>query len=133
MNEYHGARARVVQCRLSVDEHFCDCGHDVFLYIENMFNFAEANSKVYSLTKPSVVGYQATLSIDFKDLQKRIITNYTQEGSPNTNTKKKFNYHSPTKPHTSLWAKYSSSYLCSHGFYINDMLKALWVWYFFCH
>lgn len=44
---------------------------------------------IYSLIEPSVVGYQATLSIDFKNLQKRIITNYIQEGSPNTNTKKK--------------------------------------------
>jgi len=51
MNEYHCVHARVVHCKLSVDEHFYDCGHDVFLYVESMLNFAEAKLKVYSLTE----------------------------------------------------------------------------------
>lgn len=84
MNESPGARARVAYSGLSVAENFSNDGNDVLFYVDNMVNLAEANLEISSLIGPSAVGYQTTLSMDFKDLQKRIITNNTHQDSSNT-------------------------------------------------
>merc|ERR1712076_303158 len=82
MNEPPGARARVALTGLTVAEYFRDEeGQDVLLFVDNIFRFTQAGSKVSALLGriPSAVGYQPTLATDMGSLQERITT--TQKGS----------------------------------------------------
>ena len=83
MNEPPGARARVALSALTNAEYFRDMddGHDVLLFIDNIFRFTQAGSEVStSLGRiPSAVGYQPTLATDMGYLQERI--NSTKDGS----------------------------------------------------
>merc|ERR1712076_240802 len=82
MNEPPGARARVALTGLTVAEYFRDEeGQDVLLFVDNIFRFTQAGSKVSALLGriPSAVGYQPTLATDLAALQERITT--TQKGS----------------------------------------------------
>merc|ERR1712159_759415 len=63
MNEPPGARARVGLTGLTVAEYFRDKeGHDVLLFVDNIFRFTQACSEVSALLGriPSAVGYQPT-------------------------------------------------------------------------
>ncbi len=82
MNEPPGARARVALSALTVAENFRDNeGHDVLLFIDNIFRFTQAGSEVSALLGriPSAVGYQPTLGTEMGLLQERITT--TNKGS----------------------------------------------------
>ena len=83
MNEPPGARARVALSALTNAEYFRDMddGHNVLLFIDNIFRFTQAGSEVStSLGRiPSAVGYQPTLATDMGYLQERI--NSTKSGS----------------------------------------------------
>lgn len=83
MNEPPGARARVALTGLTIAEHFRDLdnGHDVLLFIDNIFRFTQAGSEVSTLLGriPSAVGYQPTLATDMGELQERITS--TNKGS----------------------------------------------------
>merc|ERR1712226_1630832 len=82
MNEPPGARARVALTGLTVAEYFRDQeGQDVLLFIDNIFRFTQAGSKVSALLGriPSAVGYQPTLATDMGAMQERITT--TKKGS----------------------------------------------------
>merc|ERR1719269_229278 len=82
MNEPPGARARVALTGLTVAEYFRDEeGHDVLLFVDNIFRFTQAGSEVSALLGriPSAVGYQPTLATDMGGLQERITT--TKKGS----------------------------------------------------
>ena len=82
MNEPPGARARVGLTGLTEAEYCRDEeGHDVLLFIDNIFRFTQAGSEVSVLLGriPSAVGYQPTLATDMGNLQERITT--TKKGS----------------------------------------------------
>ncbi|TCO10927.1 F0F1 ATP synthase subunit beta [Natronoflexus pectinivorans] len=86
MNEPPGARARVALSALTIAEGFRDGdgkgeGHDVLLFIDNIFRFTQAGSEVSALLgrMPSAVGYQPTLSSEMGALQERITS--TRHGS----------------------------------------------------
>ena len=82
MNEPPGARARVALTGLTQAEHFRDQeGHDVLLFVDNIFRFTQAGSEVSALLGriPSAVGYQPTLATDLGALQERITS--TVKGS----------------------------------------------------
>ncbi|KAL2943810.1 ATP synthase subunit beta chloroplastic [Bienertia sinuspersici] len=82
MNELSGARMKVGLSALNITEYFQDVNEqDVLLFIDNIFHFVQAGSKVSALLgrKPSVVGYQPTPSTEMGSLQE-IITS-TKEGS----------------------------------------------------
>lgn len=81
MNEPPGARLRVGLTGVTMAEYFRDQGHDVLLFIDNIFRFVQAGAEVSSLLGrlPSAVGYSPTLGTDLADLQERITS--TQAGS----------------------------------------------------
>src|SRR5690625_4924781 len=82
MNEPPGARMRVALTGLTMAEYFRDeQGHDVLLFIDNIFRFTQAGSEVSALLgrMPSAVGYQPTLATEMGQLQERITT--TNKGS----------------------------------------------------
>jgi F-type H+-transporting ATPase subunit beta len=82
MNEPPGARMRVALTGLTMAEHFRDKEHqDVLLFIDNIFRFTQAGSKVSALLgrMPSAVGYQPTLATEMGQLQERITS--TKDGS----------------------------------------------------
>ena len=82
MNEPPGARMRVAESGLSMDEYFRDVKkQDVLLFIDNIFRFVQAGSEVSALLgrMPSAVGYQPTLATDLGELQERIAS--TTRGS----------------------------------------------------
>src|SRR5262245_9407047 len=81
MNEPSGARLRVPLTALTIAEHFRDEGHDVLLFIDNIFRFVQAGSEVSALLgrMPSQVGYQPTLTDEMGKLQERITS--TKVGS----------------------------------------------------
>ncbi len=82
MNEPPGARLRVGLTGLTVAEYFRDfSGLDVFIFIDNIFRFAQAGNEVSALLgrMPSAVGYQPTLATDMGLLQERITS--TRKGS----------------------------------------------------
>ena len=62
-------------------EYFRDEGHDVLLFIDNIFRFTQAGSEVSALLgrMPSAVGYQPTLATEMGQLQERITS--TKRGS----------------------------------------------------
>src|SRR6186997_3159847 len=80
MNEPPGARLRVGLTGLTMAEYFRDEeGHDVLLFIDNIFRFTQAGSEVSALLgrMPSAVGYQPTLATEMGDLQERITSTKT--------------------------------------------------------
>ena len=82
MNEPPGARMRVALSGLTMAEYFRDKeGHDVLLFIDNIFRFTQAGSEVSALLgrMPSAVGYQPTLATEMGALQERITS--TKKGS----------------------------------------------------
>ena len=86
MNEPPGARARVALSGLSVAEYFRDGGgegkgHDILLFMDNIFRFTQAGSEVSALLgrMPSAVGYQPTLATEMGVMQERITS--TRNGS----------------------------------------------------
>lgn len=81
MTESPGARLRVGLTGLTVAEYFRDEGHDVLLFIDNIFRFTQAGSEVSALLgrMPSAVGYQPTLATEMGELQERITS--THKGS----------------------------------------------------
>ena len=82
MNEPPGARMRVALTGLTMAEYFRDEeGHDVLLFIDNIFRFTQAGSEVSALLgrMPSAVGYQPTLATEMGALQERITS--TKNGS----------------------------------------------------
>src|SRR5690554_2857285 len=82
MNEPPGARQRVGLSGLTLAEYFRDReGQDVLLFIDNIFRFTQAGSKVSALLgrMPSAVGYQPTLQTEMGQLQERITS--TTKGS----------------------------------------------------
>lgn len=75
MNEPPGARLRVALSAVTVAEALRDeHGHDVLLFIDNIFRFTQAGSEVSALLgrMPSAVGYQPTLASEMGELQERI-------------------------------------------------------------
>ena len=82
MNEPPGARMRVALSGLTMAEYFREKeGHDVLLFIDNIFRFTQAGSEVSALLgrMPSAVGYQPTLATEMGALQERITS--TKKGS----------------------------------------------------
>ena len=81
MNEPPGVRLRVGLTALSMAEYFRDEGHDVLLFIDNIFRFVMSGSEVSALLgrMPSAVGYQPTLATEMGELQERITS--TRHGS----------------------------------------------------
>ncbi|PHU29695.1 ATP synthase subunit beta, chloroplastic [Capsicum chinense] len=82
INEPPGTRMRVGLTALTMLEYFQDVNEQyVLLFIDNIFRFVQAGSKVSSLLgrMSSAVGYQPTLSTGMGSLQERITS--TKEGS----------------------------------------------------
>lgn len=81
MNEPPGARMRVALTGLTMAEYFRDQGHDVLLFIDNIFRFVMSGSEVSALLghMPSAVGYQPTLGTEMGSLQERIVS--TRQGA----------------------------------------------------
>jgi F-type H+-transporting ATPase subunit beta len=81
MNEPPGVRFRVGLTGLTMAEYFRDQGHDVLLFIDNIYRFVMAGMEVSALMgrMPSAVGYQPTLGTDMGELQERIVS--TRRGS----------------------------------------------------
>ncbi len=81
MNEPPGARLRVGLTGLTMAEAFRDDGHDVLLFIDNIFRFTQAGAEVSALLGrlPSAVGYQPNLQQEMGGLQERITS--TNKGS----------------------------------------------------
>jgi F-type H+-transporting ATPase subunit beta len=79
MNEPPGVRLRVALTALAHAEYFRDEGHDVLLFIDNIFRFSLSGSEVSALLgrMPSAVGYQPTLAKEMGDLQERIASTKT--------------------------------------------------------
>ncbi|UAJ65744.1 F0F1 ATP synthase subunit beta [Candidatus Schneideria nysicola] len=81
MNEPPGNRLRVALTGLTMAEKFRDEGHDVLLFIDNIYRYTLAGTEVSALLGriPSSVGYQPTLSEEMGILQERITS--TKSGS----------------------------------------------------
>ena len=75
MDEPPGVRLRVALAALTMAEYFRDVqNQDVLLFVDNIFRFVQAGSKVSTLLgrMPSAVGYQPTLADEMGELQERI-------------------------------------------------------------
>lgn len=81
MNEPPGNRLRVALTGLTMAEFFRDEGHDVLMFIDNIYRYTLAGTEVSALLgrMPSAVGYQPTLAEEMGKLQERITS--TQTGS----------------------------------------------------
>lgn len=81
MNEPPGNRFRVALTGLTIAEKFRDDGHDVLLFIDNIYRYTLAGTEVSALLGrvPSAVGYQSTLSEEMGTFQERITS--TKSGS----------------------------------------------------
>ncbi|WWO95508.1 MAG: F0F1 ATP synthase subunit beta [Candidatus Dasytiphilus stammeri] len=81
MNEPPGNRLRVALTGLTIAEKFRDEGHDVLLFIDNIYRYTLAGTEVSALLgrMPSSVGYQPTLAEEMGILQERITS--TKKGS----------------------------------------------------
>ncbi len=81
MNESPGNRFRVALTGLTIAEKFRDDGHDVLLFIDNIYRYILAGTEISSLLSriPSSVGYQPTLAQEMGILQERIAS--TNKGS----------------------------------------------------
>ncbi len=81
MNEPPGNRLRVGLTGLTIAESFRDEGHDVLMFIDNIYRYTLAGTEVSALLgrMPSAVGYQPTLAEEMGALQERITS--TRAGS----------------------------------------------------
>ncbi len=81
MNEPPGNRLRVGLSGLTIAENFRDEGHDVLLFIDNIYRYTLAGVEVSALLgrMPSAVGYQPNLAEEMGVLQERITS--TKSGS----------------------------------------------------
>ena len=81
MNEPPGNRLRVALTGLTLAEYFRDEGHDVLMFIDNIYRYTLAGVEVSALLgrMPSAVGYQPTLAEEMGQLQERITS--TKSGS----------------------------------------------------
>lgn len=81
MNEPPGVRLRTALTALTMAEYFRDEGHDILLFIDNIFRYVMSGSEVSALLgrMPSAVGYQPSLGTEMGELQERIAS--TQRGS----------------------------------------------------
>ncbi|MCV2528603.1 MAG: F0F1 ATP synthase subunit beta [Candidatus Lightella neohaematopini] len=81
MNEPPGNRLRVALTGLTIAEKFRDNGHDVLLFIDNIYRYTLAGTEMSALLGriPSAVGYQPTLAEEIGLLQERITS--TKNGS----------------------------------------------------
>ena len=81
MNEPPGVRLRTALTGLTMAEYFRDQGHDVLLFIDNIFRYVMSGSEVSALLgrMPSAVGYQPSLGTEMGELQERITS--TSKGS----------------------------------------------------
>ena len=81
MNEPPGNRLRVGLAGLTIAENFRDEGHDVLLFIDNIYRYTLAGVEVSALLgrMPSAVGYQPNLAEEMGVLQERITS--TKSGS----------------------------------------------------
>lgn len=81
MNEPPGNRLRVGLTGLTLAEYFRDEGHDVLMFIDNIYRYTLAGVEVSALLgrMPSAVGYQPTLAEEMGQLQERITS--TKSGS----------------------------------------------------
>ena len=81
MNEPPGNRLRVGLTGLTLAEAFRDKGHDVLLFIDNIFRYTLAGVEVSALLgrMPSAVGYQPTLAEEMGTFQERITS--TKKGA----------------------------------------------------
>ncbi|UVK76554.1 MAG: ATP synthase F1 complex subunit beta [Sodalis sp. Fle] len=79
MNEPPGNRLRVALTGLTIAEKFRDEGHDVLLFIDNIYRYTLAGTEVSALLGriPSAVGYQPTLAEEMGILQERITSTKT--------------------------------------------------------
>ncbi|WWP00303.1 MAG: F0F1 ATP synthase subunit beta [Candidatus Dasytiphilus stammeri] len=79
MNEPPGNRLRVALTGLTLAEKFRDEGHDVLLFIDNIYRYTLAGTEVSALLgrMPSSVGYQPTLAEEMGILQERITSTKT--------------------------------------------------------
>ncbi|WWO97540.1 MAG: F0F1 ATP synthase subunit beta [Candidatus Dasytiphilus stammeri] len=79
MNEPPGNRLRVALTGLTIAEKFRDEGHDVLLFIDNIYRYTLAGTEVSALLgrMPSSVGYQPTLAEEMGMLQERITSTKT--------------------------------------------------------
>ena len=79
MNEPPGNRLRVALTGLTIAEHFRDEGRDVLFFVDNIYRFTLAGTKVSALLgrMPSAVGYQPTLAEEMGRLQERITSTKT--------------------------------------------------------
>jgi F-type H+/Na+-transporting ATPase subunit beta len=75
MDETPGCRSRAALAGVTAAEYLRDVqNRDVFLFIDNIFRFIQANSEISSMIgrPPSAVGYQPTLATEMGSLQERI-------------------------------------------------------------
>ena len=75
MDETPGMRSRSALSAVTIAEHIRDNDKkDVFLFMDNIFRFVQANSEISSILSrlPSAMGYQPTLATEVGDLQERI-------------------------------------------------------------
>ncbi|AZP36231.1 ATP synthase subunit beta [Candidatus Annandia adelgestsuga] len=81
MNEPPGNRLRVALTGLTIAEKFRNDGHNVLLFIDNIYRYTLAGTEVSALLGriPSAVGYQPTLAEEMGILQERITS--TTKGS----------------------------------------------------
>ena len=79
MNEPPGNRLRVGLTGLTMAEFFRDEGHDVLMFIDNIYRYTLAGTEVSALLgrMPSAVGYQPTLAEEMGILQERITSTKT--------------------------------------------------------
>ncbi|MGK2959660.1 MAG: F0F1 ATP synthase subunit beta [Candidatus Malihini olakiniferum] len=79
MNEPPGNRLRVALTGLTMAEKFRDEGHDVLLFVDNIYRYTLAGTEVSALLgrMPSAVGYQPTLAEEMGVLQERITSTKT--------------------------------------------------------
>jgi len=79
MNEPPGNRLRVALTGLAIAEEFRDQGRDVLMFIDNIYRYTLAGTKVSALLgrMPSAVGYQPTLALEMGLLQERITSTKT--------------------------------------------------------
>ena len=79
MNEPPGNRLRVGLTGLTMAERFRDEGRDVLFFVDNIYRYTLAGTKVSALLgrMPSAVGYQPTLAEEMGKLQERIVSTKT--------------------------------------------------------
>lgn len=80
MNESPAMRFRTPLTAVTISEYFRDTtGHDVLLFIDNIFRFIQAGMEVSGVLGriPSETGYQSTLATEMGAVQERIVSTET--------------------------------------------------------